>query len=622
MHILTILFAELKINNAGAVVLSILAFFAILVGLYFLCRSVIKEFKRIRDEKINLIEGLESKNDLLSDIDYYISKMSTSGSFTLMLIELTSYGDVISAFGERSAVTVLTKAAHKIQSVLPKGCQMTRYKENQFLIFYKNVMDKDIVTEKAELIMEAMQDNIKVMGNANVRLIGNMGITFYPIHARSTKELLKNLNLALYLARKNGNNQFLIYSNDNQKEVDNLAYYQQINEGIKQKEFCLFYQPIVDMNSNEVIALEGLLRWNHPTLGVVPPYKFINIMEQSGDIIWVGNWGFESLVKEYFEVTKECPDKKIMFTLNLSPKQLIYENLVNDFAKIVRKYKINTSDFCFEVNEITLYGKDPVLTKNLDKLNELGFKIAIDGYGVDYGMMMTKSTNQAPINYIKLDRDFVEQISDPINQKMLDMLLVYSEERQVTIIAQGIETQENVNALKEHKIYYGQGYFYSMPLDAEDSIAYINHEQRRFNSGDGSQHISVEELDEKFKTNENKQEELKQEDKTKVEPTKEDKVPKENKQEEPKQEEKPKVDPTKENEVPKENKQEELKQEDNPKVESTKENEVPKENKQEESKQEEKPKVEPTKESKPRDKKSKVVNKDNKDSTSGKNNKK
>ena len=477
--ILTTLKELVESNSAAAIILGIL-FFLITVGLiYFLYRRWFKEWKRIQDDKINYIEGLVSKTDLFQEMEHYITKIGRSGAFTLILLEITNYSDLISAFTERDANGVIIKISEKIRKTLPSTAMMTRFKENQFLILIKNLMEKDSVIEVITKIESAVEEPVKVIGNATINSTSSSGITFYPMHAESVKELLKNVNLSLYVARKNGRNNFVIFSESTQeKELNNLEYYQQITEGIKRKEFTLYYQPVVDIETKKVKSLESLLRWNHPTLGVIPPNKFLNIMEQSGDILWVGEWGFETLIKEYFDLKKAFPDRNFTCSINLSLKQLVDENLASNLVKIIRKYKVEPKNFYFEISDVNYYGKDRMLTANIDKIHELGFGIAIDGFGTDYGFLFNKS-NTMPMDAIKLDRGFVSDIEEPMNKKLLQMIQQFATNKKLDVVALGVETQEMALNLLTNGVMYGQGYLYSPPISDTDLMRYLED-----NSGD------------------------------------------------------------------------------------------------------------------------------------------
>lgn len=460
------------INEAGEAVISILAVLVVAALVYVLYYTWNKERIRLKQEKAIYIEGLKSKQELQNDITQYVSVFGTAVSFSLLQIEIRGLKDVEAAFGAPEAEKLVVKTAYKILDCLPGNTELARNKENEFIVFIKNTHDASYVYELCSNIISVIEQPISIMGHASVELDSNIGIVMYPIHGGNYKELMKNLSLAVYVAKKEGVNTCSMYSEkSSQEQLGNLEYYQQILDGIKNNEFCLYYQPIVDVETNEIKAFEGLLRWNHPTLGIIPPNKFLNVIEQSGDIKFIGIWSFETMVKQHFEVLRTFPSSKIKFHLNLSPKQLIDENIVNEITRIIKKYKINPTNYCFEVIEYAIYDKHPIVSLNIRKLKELGFTIATDNYGVDYSIL--NKIRIMPIDQIKLDKDFLVEDESSINPQLVQLLMKLCGETGKEVIALGIENKEMVDMIKEYGIGIAQGYYYSAPMSGDKLVDYI-----------------------------------------------------------------------------------------------------------------------------------------------------
>ena len=460
------------INEAGEAIISLLVILVVAALLYVLYYTWNKERIRVKQEKAIYIEGLKTKQELQNDITQFISIFGTTTSFSVLQIEISGIKDVEAAFGQVEAEKLLVKTAYKILDCLPGNTELARNKENEFILFIKNAHDASYVYELCANIISVIEQPISIMGHASVELHSNIGIVMYPIHGGNFKELMKNLSLAVYVAKKEGINTCSMYSEkSSQEQLGNLEYYQQILDGIKNNQFCLYYQPIVDVETNKIKAFEGLLRWNHPVLGIIPPKKFLNVIEQSGDIKFIGIWSFETMVKQHFEVLKTFPSTKIKFHLNLSPKQLIDENVVNEIARIIKKYKANTENFCFEVIEYSVYDKHPIVSLNIRKLKELGFTIATDNYGVDYSIL--NKIRIMPIDQIKLDKDFLTDDESSINPQLVQLLMKLCGETGKEVIALGIETEEMIEQIKSYGIHYAQGFYYSAPISGDSLVEYI-----------------------------------------------------------------------------------------------------------------------------------------------------
>ncbi len=460
------------INDAGEAVISLFVILVVAALVYLLYYTWNKERIRVKQEKAIYIEGLKTKQELQNDISQYISVFGTATSFSVLQIEISGIKDVEAAFGQVEAEKLLVKTAYKILDCLPGNTELARNKENEFILFIKNAHDASYVYELCANIISVVEQPISIMGHASVELNSNIGIVMYPIHGNNYKELMKNLSLAVYVAKKEGINTCSMYSEkSSQEQLGNLEYYQQILDGIKNNQFCLYYQPIVDIETNQIKAFEGLLRWNHPVLGIIPPNKFLNVIEQSGDIKFIGIWSFETMVKQHFEVLQSFPSAKIKFHLNLSPKQLIDENIVNEITRIIKKYKANTENFCFEVIEYAVYDKHPIVSLNIRKLKELGFTIATDNYGVDYSIL--NKIRIMPIDQIKLDKDFLMEDESSINPQLVQLLMKLCAETNKEVIALGVESDEMIEQIKEYGIGIAQGFYYSAPISGDKVVDYI-----------------------------------------------------------------------------------------------------------------------------------------------------
>src|SRR5690554_4611138 len=188
---------------------------------------------------------------------------------------------------------------------------------------------------------------------------------------------------------------------------DNVEYHFEIKEAIEKKEFIMLYQPIIDTDKNEIYGFEAYVRWEHPKHGILTPVQFLNIMEQSGDISWIGVWGLETIIAQNYELNRSFPDLKLQFTINISPRQLMDDKIADEFGKMIKKYKMLSSKISLEIAEYSTYEKNSVIKHNIERLKRLGFKIAINGFGLDYAGLTDLAS--MPIDTIRLDQHFFEK---------------------------------------------------------------------------------------------------------------------------------------------------------------------------------------------------------------------
>ncbi|HRX45061.1 MAG TPA: EAL domain-containing protein, partial [Acholeplasmataceae bacterium] len=341
-----------QVSDQATIILSIIAILVMLAAIFFLARSYFKERTRIQEEKAFLIEGVLTKAEITSIITSHVARLGKDGQFSLIYLDLDKFSDFVNAFGPTESEKVLEKIVKNIELALPKGVKLSRLQNDEFLIFLSMDYDRTEAVDLANKIKQSLARPIKLFGDTTINATASIAVAFYPIHGNTLKDLLNSLKLATYLIKKNGGNNIRVYSDEMTTEGgEHVEYYYQIKHAIQHKEFQLFYHPMINVKTNDIYGVESLIRWNHPEHGLLSPFKFLGIMEQSGDINWIGLWGLETVIKTYQELKQEFPKKEFKFSINLSPKQLMNESLSQDFQKLLKKYRMNAENIVLEVIE-------------------------------------------------------------------------------------------------------------------------------------------------------------------------------------------------------------------------------------------------------------------------------
>ena len=463
----------LEISDATAIVLMIILSILVCVLAYFAYKSVKREHQRFKEEKSISIEGLISKSAINSQISSYLSKISSDSNFSLLLLEIQEFDDIVDAFGNKEAERALEKAIFKVLHSLPKRVQIASYGGTRFLIFLKSEYDRFFAIDLARKIISIINRPIKIFRDTNVNFISNIGICFYPKHGSKFKQLINSLNIALHNAVKAGGNKYIIFSQNMKSEFsENIEYHFEIKEAIEKKEFIMQYQPIVDIKENELYGFEAYVRWKHPKHGILTPVQFLNIMEQSGDISWIGVWGLETIIMQSYELNRDFPDLKLKFTMNISPRQLMDDKIADEFGKLIKKYKMVSSKISLEIAEFSTYEKNTVIKNNITRLRKLGFRIAINGFGLDYSTLT--SLDLMPIDTIRLDKHFFDKEKETnIKVKLTNLIVDYAKEHNIIVIAEGVESEEMLEMVNSIGINFVQGYVFSKPLASDDLNKYI-----------------------------------------------------------------------------------------------------------------------------------------------------
>ena len=462
-------------NNPGvALLLTSIAVLAT-VGLGLLFAFLIKKnVEHFKEEDDVIADNVVPKSHLVKEINKYIKKIGSFGAATLIYLDIDDFTDINEIFGQKAGDEVLRNVAIRILKVLPYRASLCRYQNDEFLIFIKNEDGREVVDKLCNAILEEVSKPISIHLGDTISLTASIGICFFPQAGIEWKELINNLELTTYVSKRDGGNKLTnYYATLSDDELQNIEYYKEIKEAIHKKEFELYYQPIIDLENHVIFGAEALMRWNHPTNGVLPPEKFIPIMEQSGDIRWVGEWGIENMIRFQLEMKEKYPEMPMVFSLNLSTKQLVNVELANNLIDIAKRYNIEPKNIMFEINDFIVYEKIGSIKTNILKLKDYGFKIAVDGFVLDGFSVQT--IQRSPIDVIKLGRSFLSNIDNNYTkERLLDILNEFARENNHLILAEGIEDKEGAVYIKENGVGIGSGYYFSRPLSMSDFTEYVS----------------------------------------------------------------------------------------------------------------------------------------------------
>lgn len=468
-------FTIYQITDQATIILSILSMLIMLGGIYWLARSYFKERQRIIEEKAMTIEGVLTKAEISSIITTHIARSGKDGQFSLVYLDLDKFSDFINAFGQNESEKILEKIVKNMEYAIPKGVKIARLQNDEFLIFLSMDYDRTEAVDIANKLKAAIARPIKLFGDTAINATASIAIAFYPIHGGTLKDLITSLKLATYIIKKNGGNNIRVYSDEMDNEGgEHVEYYYQIKHAIQHKEFQLYYHPMIDLKNNDIYGVEALIRWNHPEHGLLSPFKFLGIMEQSGDINWIGLWGLETCIKTYQELKQEFPKKDIKFSINLSPKQLMNETLPNEFQKVLKKYRMNAEHIILEIIEFAVFDRPLQIHKNIETLKKMGFKIAIDGFGLDYATL--SKVKALDIDILKLDNEFLKEEESYMKAKFASLLVEFAKKNNYEVICEAIESLEMLEEAKTYDINIMQGFYYTKPLSAEALRGYIGTE--------------------------------------------------------------------------------------------------------------------------------------------------
>jgi len=433
-------------------------------------RKMLKQSGETEDDKDKIIVERKSiskkSKDVLALIDQELYRAKEGEVSVLFYLNLDNFRQVSQQFGKDKTDKVIEEITARLRRTGDKKAVAGNHEQDVFVYYLPGPVDNEVIEEYAQLLLKTVAEPLKTVTET---VTTSIGVVLFPFDGITVAQLMKNAEIALYVAKKQGKNQYALYSSELiEKEQFNINYYHEIKQSITNDEFLLYYQPIVDTKTGKLIGLESLLRWNHPTLGILPPSKFLNVMDLTGDITWFGVWGFEKVVEQYAIWKKSLRIKDIFISTNLSPKQLELDNLAKTFYDIVKKQHFEAESFCMEIIDYYTVIRNPVAVQNLNEFRRYGFRIAVDDLGDQFEIIQDMARISA--NIIKISREDVLKIINKFEEAdKIEKVITTALAKQKVVIAEGIEDRAMLADLAELGVRFMQGYYFSQPKSIEET---------------------------------------------------------------------------------------------------------------------------------------------------------
>ena len=384
---------------------------------------------------------------------------------SLVLIRLNRLSAIQEAYGFDVGDLFVNHFIDRVKSLIDKDDIVSRYNERKLAVCLFNA-SKDEAAQFAEKMVEIFKTPYRLEHFYIMETV-NIGISTYP-ELRTIERLASSANIALRASLDNGPNHIQMFDESMlQSMVEKVGLERDLNYALDNGEFCVYYQPKIDLATGKISGLEALLRWKHPEIGLVSPAVFIPIAEKSGLIIPITKWVFHTVCRELKEWDNAL-QTSISVAINISPLHFLQPDFINNVEKLIEKTGVDPSRIELEITENQAINIDLAAVK-LQRLKELGFKISLDDFGSGYSSL--GKLNRLPLDKIKIDQSFMKhQFSDPANRTIVSTIIAMADSLMCTVVAEGVETMEQLSFLKEHGCEEGQGFFFSKPLPLEELL--------------------------------------------------------------------------------------------------------------------------------------------------------
>ncbi|WLR51836.1 EAL domain-containing protein [Bacillus tianshenii] len=386
--------------------------------------------------------------------------------FSLFIIDIGKLKQLNAAYGYKVGDELLQRAAARIQQRY-RGYTIARVNSKEFALVLPGIIDPQAVTKEAEELLKHLESGFKHENN-ELFITANIGISTFPNDSKNADELYKYAMLAKTISKEK--HRTIQYFGDEQQEnvKRKTMLESHLHKALENNELLLYFQPQIDLKEEKICGLEVLMRWQHPELGLVSPVDFIPLAEETGLIIPFGEWVLETVCKRQQQWAADGHEP-IKTAINLSPKQFQDPNLVKTTQRILEKYGVDRSLIEFEITESISMFQEEAVIETLIQLRSLGVEVSIDDFGTGHSNL--SYLQKLPIDTLKIDRSFVWNIPDNKgNIALTNAIIAMAHELNLKVVAEGVETKEQMNFLQEQNCEYAQGFFFSRPLPEQEII--------------------------------------------------------------------------------------------------------------------------------------------------------
>jgi len=385
----------------------------------------------------------------------------------ILFIDLDRFKNVNDTLGHHIGDELLQQVAAQLAARLREGDTLARLGGDEFIVLLENVDGQYGASQVAEKLVAMFEQPFLVAGH-ELFVTCSVGVSLYPDDAQDLNMLVRNADVAMYQAKARGRNGYRFYAPSMTGEgIERLRLETFLRRSIEKNEIFLNYQPQVEIDTGRLIGVEALVRWNHPELGLIAPARFIPLAEDSGYINQLGKWVLDEACRQMMRWQAQGLHVPKM-AVNLSVKQFERGSMAGVVADILRETGLEPQRLQLEVTESVIMNTGDALGY-INDLHAIGVGLAIDDFGTGYSSLAY--LKQLPVQTLKIDRSFIKDISGDANDEAIAIAIIQlGKSMQLSVIAEGVETQEQAAFLLRHGCRLAQGYFYSRPVLAQDIV--------------------------------------------------------------------------------------------------------------------------------------------------------
>ena len=410
------------------------------------------------------LTGLANRALFVDRVEHALARGERDGMrVAVLFVDLDDFKTINDSLGHNGGDEVLVAVAGRLRECFRPGDTFARFGGDEFAILVEDTSLSN-ATSVAYRIVDALGEPFSI-GGREVMIHASVGIEFAEAQGTRTDELLRNADVAMYVAKGKGKARYQLFEPSmHTAALRRLEVKADLRRAVEKDEFVLHYQPIVSLNGGALLGMEALVRWNHPERGLLPPLDFISVAEQSGLITPLGRWVLREACRQATKWPLSNPS--ISLSVNVSTTQFQQPGLVEDVANALWDSGLDPSILTLEITESVLVHDTDAVIEKLHRLKDFGVKVAIDDFGTGYSSL--GYLKRFPIDILKIDKSFIDGVGNGAEEAAIAQAIIkLGESLGLEVVAEGIELPEQIDALQLLRCERGQGFFFSAPVDAE-----------------------------------------------------------------------------------------------------------------------------------------------------------
>ncbi|WP_455715125.1 putative bifunctional diguanylate cyclase/phosphodiesterase [Anaerosporobacter sp.] len=410
---------------------------------------------------------LPNRTAFTERLDHVMNTLRKEEVVAVMYIDLDDFKNINDILGHSYGDELLIDVTHRLKQAVDENDYLARFGGDEFIVLSQNIEDIGLFEEKIRKIQKVFSYPF-VLSLKEFFVTISIGVAYAPRDGKTTQSLIKNVDLAMYSAKENGKNTYCFYNESiNNRLLNKIEIQSELRQAIDHNEFEVYYQPQIDLESNQIYGFEALVRWNHPVKGIVGPAEFIPIAEQTGLIVPIGKW----VMREACKQLKEWENNgftNLTMAVNISSRQFLDMDLVNMVKETIDETEINPAKLVLEITETVVLDNVEYSIEVIEQIRALGIHFSLDDFGTGYSAL--NYLRMLPVSNLKIDKSFLDCLIENQNdQKIVSSIINLAKNFDLNVIAEGVEYEAQADFLRSIDCKIAQGFLFSKPVPKEDA---------------------------------------------------------------------------------------------------------------------------------------------------------